>query len=343
MGARRSSLPEPRLSRRALLGSGLAAAAIRPVRAELPPLRIARQFGVGYAQMAILEDRKLIERHAADAGLGALEVGWSTFRSSDVMNDALLSGGLDIASLGVPGLGTIWSRTAGQRYEVKGLCGFNLAPIALVTREPSVHGIGDYRPGMKIALPAAKVSNQAIYLQMAAAKLWGEAEYARLDPLTVSMSHPDAVAALLSGGEITSYFGAPPFTQRAMKAPGVHEVTNSTAILGGPASFNILGMPTRFYDANPALVRAVMAALTEATALIGADTEAAAATYAKVTGDKTPLADLVEVMRTGMTYTLDVHGSLPIVQFMAATGVLKRRPERWTDYMHGSAAAGTGS
>src|SRR4051794_27769070 len=86
-----------------------------------------------------------------------------------------------------------------------------------------VKTIADYKPGMKIALPAVKVSNQAIFLQMAAAKLWGPAEFARLDPLTVSMSHPDALIALLSGGEITSYFGAPPFTQQALKAPGIHE------------------------------------------------------------------------------------------------------------------------
>ena len=207
------------VSRRAMLGAALAPLGARPARAEATKLRIARQFGIGYAQMAILEDRKLIEKHAAAAGLGAIEVGWSTFRSSDVMNDALLSGGVDIASLGVPGLATIWDRTAGARYEVKGLCGFNAAPLALVTREPMVHALADFRPGMKIALPAAKVSNQAIYLQMAAAKLWGLADHSRLDPLTVSMSHPDAVAALLSRSEITSYFGAPPFTQRALKDP----------------------------------------------------------------------------------------------------------------------------
>ena len=315
----------------------------RRARAEVSRFRIARQFGLGYAQMALLEDGKLIEKHAAAAGLGAVEVSWSTFRSSDVMNDALLSGGLDVASLGVPGLATIWDRTAGARFEVKGLCGFNVAPIALVTREPGVRAITDYKPGMKIAMPAAKVSNQAIYLQMAAAKQWGQAEFARLDPLTVSMSHPDAVAALLSGGEITSYFGSPPFTQRAMKAPGVREVTNSTAILGAPASFNVLGMPTRFLQENPTLVRAVLAALEEATASVNGDTARAAAVYARMTNDKTPVEELAEVMRTGMTYTLASSGTLPILQFMNAAGVLKHRPATWTEYMHPSAVAYGGS
>ena len=331
------------MSRRVALPMLAAPFIVRRARAEANTLRIARQFGIGYVQMSILEDRKLIEKHAAAAGLGAIEVGWSTFRSSDVMNDALLSGGLDIASLGVPGLATIWDRTAGARYEVKGLCGFNAAPIALVTREALVHGLADYRPGMKIAMPAAKVSNQAIYLQMAAAKLWGPAEYARLDPLTISMSHPDAVAALLSKSEIGSYFGAPPYTQRALKDPAVHQVTDSTEILGKPASFNILGMPTRFYEGNPTLVRAFLAALDEATASATTDRLGAAATYARLANDRTPVAELAEVMAGAMTYTLDLQGSIQIATFMASVGVLKHTPKAWTEYMHPSARAYAGS
>ena len=332
------------LRRRTLIGAGLAAPLIaRSARAETRQLRIARQFGVGYAQMALLEDQKLIEKHAADAGLGTVEVTWSTFRSSDVMNDALLSGSLDIASLGIPGLATIWDRTMGGRSEVKGLIGLNIAPLSLVTRDPAVKTIADYKPGMKIALPAVKVSNQAIFLQMASAKLWGPAEYARLDPLTVSMSHPDAVVALLSGGEITSYFGSPPFTQRALKTPGVHEVTNSAEILGEAASFNILGTSTRFYNDNPRLAAAFLAALRAATDAINADKAKAAATYVRVTADKTPLPDIIEVMTSGVTYTLDVRGTLPICQFMASTGVLKHRPQAWTDYMLPSATANPGS
>ncbi len=326
-----------------MVGTAAAPFLVGRARAETTKLRIARQFGLGYAQMSLMEDGKLIEKRALAAGLGAVEVGWSTFRSSDVMNDALLSGGLDIASLGVPGLATIWDRTSGARFEVKGLCGFNVTPIALVTREAQVQSIADYRPGMKIALPAAKVSNQAIYLQMAAARQWGQAEFARLDPLTVSMSHPDAVAALLSGGEITSYFGTPPFTQRAMKAPGVHEVTNSTRILGSPASFNILGMPTRFYQDNPRLVRVILDALEDATTTINADRMAAAATYARLANDKTPVPELAEVMTSAMTYTLGVHNSLQIAQFMNTVGALKHRPAAWTEYMHPSALAYSGS
>lgn len=348
------SSPERRmhrmLSRRQslLAGAGVGTALslpflARPARAEATRLRIARQFGIGYLQLVLLEDQKLVEKHAAAAGLGPVEVSWSTFRSSDVMNDGLLSGTLDIASLGVPGLATIWDKTAGARFEVKGLVGLNVAPLTLVTRDPSIRTLADYRPDMKIALPAVKVSNQAIFLQMAAAKLWGQAEYARLDPLTVSMAHPDAVVALLSGrSEISSYFGAPPFVQRALKAPGVREVLNSSEILGSPASFNVLSTSTRFNTENPRLVAAFLSAMREATDAINGDIPGAAAAYARVTGDKTPVAELAETMTNGVTYTLDVQGTLPIMQFMAATGVLRRKPQSWAEYILPTGATARG-
>ena len=55
--------------------------------------------------------------------------------------------------------------------------------------------IKDFSAKDKIAVPSVKISTQAIMLQMAAAKAFGEKEFAKLDPLTVSLSHPDATLA----------------------------------------------------------------------------------------------------------------------------------------------------
>src|SRR5205085_1694119 len=79
----------------------------------------------------------------------------------------------------------------------------------------------------KIALPAVKVSIQAVTLQMAAEKVFGEGQQNRLDSLTVSMSHPDAQVALLSGAsEVTAHFSSPPFQYQQLKKPGIHTVLN---------------------------------------------------------------------------------------------------------------------
>jgi len=80
----------------AVIALSVSAAAV----SEAAELRVAKQYGLGYLQMMVMEDMKLVEKHTKAAGLGDVKVSWSTFRSSDVMNDALLSGNLDFASLG---------------------------------------------------------------------------------------------------------------------------------------------------------------------------------------------------------------------------------------------------
>src|SRR5215475_10576345 len=101
---------------------------VPPVHAEATTLRVAKQFGLGYLQFMVMQDKRLIETHAKAAGLGDISVEWATFRSSDVMNDALISGSVDFVSLGVPGIITIWSKTKGTAIEVKASTGFNVSP-----------------------------------------------------------------------------------------------------------------------------------------------------------------------------------------------------------------------
>jgi NitT/TauT family transport system substrate-binding protein len=127
----------------------------QPAAAEATTLRAAKQFGLGYVQFMIMEDLKLAEKHAKAAGLGDIKVEWNTFRSSDVMNDALLSGSVDFVSLGVPGLMTIWDRTKGI-IDVKGASALNSFPLALIVRNPNVKSLKDFTD-MDRTLPAASV------------------------------------------------------------------------------------------------------------------------------------------------------------------------------------------
>src|SRR5262249_21201862 len=74
----------------------LGALAFAPgARAEATTLRVAKQFGIAYLQFMVMEDQKMIERQAKAAGLGDINVDFAQFRSSDVMNDALLSASVD--------------------------------------------------------------------------------------------------------------------------------------------------------------------------------------------------------------------------------------------------------
>jgi NitT/TauT family transport system substrate-binding protein len=307
-----------------------------PAWAETSELRVAKQYGLGYLQMMLMEEQKLVEKHAKALGLGEIKVTWATFRSSDVMNDALLSGNVDFASVGAPGHATIWSKTRGTAVEVKAAFGYNYFPTALNTRDPNIKSLADYTEKHKIAVPAVKVSNQAIFLQMAAAKLYGQANYTKFDPLTVSMSHPDGMAALLSGaGEISSHFTAVPFVQLELEKPGIRKITTATEILGAPNCHNFMVAPTKFYTANPKLYTAFLKAMQEATDIINKDKRAAAELYIRVTRDKSSVDQMLRIMNdTGNEYVFNVtpQGDMLTMEFMYSIGSIKVKPE-WKDML----------
>ena len=49
----------------------------------------------------------------------------------------------------------------------------------------------------RIAMPAVRVSNQAILLQMACEKEFGVGHHSKLDAITLAMAHPDATIAMV--------------------------------------------------------------------------------------------------------------------------------------------------
>ena len=309
--------------------------------AEATSLRVAKQFGLGYLQFMVMQDKRLIEAHAKAAGLGDIAVEWATFRSSDVMNDALISGSVDFVSLGVPGLITIWSKTRGS-IGVRGASAINAAPLFLNVRDPSIKSLADFKDQHRIALPAVKVAMQAIMLEMAAAKMFGENKFNALDHLTVSMSHPDATAAMLGGpSEVTANFSSPPFQYRQLKNPNVHVLLKSSDLVPEGVSFNVIATTSKFRTENPKLYGAFLAALREATDLINADKAAAAEIYLKVSGEKTPLAEIKEVLaEPDIVYTTKPVGIQPFMEFMAKIGSLRGGTAPWTEMFFPEGLAG---
>ena len=240
-------------------------------RAEVTELKVAEQYGIGYLPLMVMEDQKLVEKYAKEAGIGDLKVTWSKFAGGNVMNDALLSNSLHFAAGGVAPMVTLWAKTRGN-YDVKAVAALDSMPLYLNSRNPNVKSLKDFTDKDKIALPAVKVSIQAVTLQMAAEQAFGAGQYNKLDRLTVSMSHPDGQAALLSGtSEVTAQFSAPPFQYQQLDNPAVHKVLDSYAVLGGPATFNLIWTTSKFRNDNPKVYAAFTRALDEAMAMINRD------------------------------------------------------------------------
>ena len=195
--------------------------ALAPLSASAQEVRIARQFSMGYLQFNVMEHEKLLEKHASALGLKDVKIAWSTFNGPNAMNDALISDSIDIVAGGVPGLLTLWDRTKGTQNEVRGISALSSQPFLLNTRSDNIKSIADLKDSDRIA----RAGREGLGAGGRAADGGREAaragELRQVDPLTVSMSPPDATIALLSGsGEINNVFSVPPFQQQQLEKAG---------------------------------------------------------------------------------------------------------------------------
>jgi NitT/TauT family transport system substrate-binding protein len=312
--------------------------------AEVSELKVAEQYGISYLPLMIMEDQKLIEKYAKEAGVAPLEVSWARFAGGNVMNDAMLSNSLHFAAGGVAPLITLWAKTRGN-YDIKAAAALNSMPLYLVSRNPDAKTLKDLTEKDRIALPAVKVSIQAVTLQMAAEQAFGPGQQNKLDPLTVTMKHPDAMAALLSpSSEITGHFGSPPFQFYELEKPGMHTLVNSFKVLGGPATFNLVWTTTKFRNENPKVYGAFLKALDEATALINKDKSWAADAYLRISKDKASHAEILKILNDPeVNFTTTPQNILKYVSFMNKIGSIKATPKSWKELFFPEAQNADGS
>jgi len=326
-----------------LAAAALSLSMLPAANAEVGEIHVSRQYGISYLPLMIMEDQKLIAKHAKTAAID-LKVDWSTFASGAVMNDALLSGNLQFASGGVAPFTTLWAKTHGN-LDVKAVGAINSMPLYLVTNNPNVKTIKDFTDKDRIALPAVKVSIQAVTLQMAAEKAFGPGQEHKLDHLTVSMSHPDGETALLSGkSEITGHLTSPPFQYQELEHKGMHKVLSSYDVLGGPATFNVVWTTSKFHDENPKVYAAFVAALDDAIGQINADKKKAAETYLRVSKDKDSLDDILKMLNDPeIKFTTTPNNTMKYVDFMHKVGSIKVTPASWKEMYFSNAQKLPGS
>jgi NitT/TauT family transport system substrate-binding protein len=300
--------------------------------AEVSEIRIAQQPGLTYLPFILLEANRLVEKHAKAAGLGDVKVTWFRFSGGNVMNDALLSGNLDIANSGPPAFLTLWARTKGN-LAVRGIAAYNSLPLHLNTRNPAVRSIRDLTDKDRIAVPAVRASMQAMLLQMEAERVFGPGQHGRLDALTVSRGHADAMAQLFQdGSEINAHFAAPPFTALELARPGIRTILTAEDVLGAPATVGLAYTTARFHDQNPKAYAAFFAALREAIEFIRTNRREAAEIFVKTTKVKSTVDEIVAQLSEPKTeFGLTPQGMLKFAHFLHRTGQIKERPDTWQD------------
>ena len=264
----------------ALIAVGAAGTAV----AETKVIRVAQQFGLLYMPLIALLDQRLIEKHTKAAGLDTPKVELYKISGGANINKALLAKTIDFGSHGIGPLLKLWGKTNG-RFKIA----LSMAdmPLKLLTNDLKINKLEDYLnvKDHKISVPAVNVSIQAVTLQIASKNLFNDAK--KLDHLTVTMKHPIAVAAMLTGGQaVKSHFATLPYSYQELQTGKVKLVTSSYDILGGQHSVMVMSTSRDFKEANPKTYLAVIAAFKEAVQWVNANPGKAAETYIRYTKSK---------------------------------------------------------
>ena len=329
------------LSRTALRKARIALAclAVATPAVAQQEVKIGIGFGVAFLPVYLMDEMKLVEKHAKAAGLD-VKTTYHRFSGSGPMQDALLSGAVDMGPYGISALLIGWEKARNTPQQMFAISGVTTVPMVLLTNKPNVKKLADFTASDRISMPSL-VSPQAFLLQMQSEKEFGQGQQDRLKQQIVSLPHPDSVTQLISGSaEVTAYFAPPPFIQIALKNQKVSKVMSSDDIIGGKASFLIMGANKKWIDANPKLPDAIVKAVDEAAAFIKNEPRKAAELY--LAREPSRFVDLDAVEAILKEYKDEFGSSVQGVQvnadFMAKQGQLKSPPKSWKEIVTPSIA-----
>jgi NitT/TauT family transport system substrate-binding protein len=338
-----------RVSRRSMMvtiaGGLTAIAAPAVVRAQSAlSVKFVQQRGLLYLPIDMMVTGGVLQKEADKLGLGKVEASVTTLSGPGPVIDAVLSGSADYGTAALPSLVTLWEKTHGRPNEVRAVGTVSNGAMTLYTINPKVMTIADFTEDDRIAVPTVGLSFNAIMLQMAAEKQWNDPH--RLDHLTVSLGHPDAVAALSAGygkAIITAHIGVQPYTEQGLKLPGAHVIADSREVFGGTLTQIVLLSTKTTRDRNPTLSNAVANALKEAIRVANADKSAAAVLWKRAQNAPDSIESLVHLLDDpGFEFTSQPHRIAFFTAFLNRIGSLKSVINDWRDLFWDSPNEQTG-
>lgn len=274
---------------------------------------IGEQYGIAYAPLNIMKELGILEKK-----LPQVRIDWKQFGGPTAIRESMLSGEVDLGFMGVgPVLIGI-----DNGMEWKYATGISSNEVAIVTADPNIRTLKDFSPQDRIAILSPGCT-QHILLCMLAEEQLGDPH--ALDSQLVSMSHPDAMQALLSGTEITAHIATPPYIQQEIQA-GMSVMITGEEIMGQPFTFISGVAMTDFYEHHRDWYDAFIQALDESIDYINNNMEECVRILAPVYGVSEE--DLLAQMTyNGTIYSNRLDGVEKISAAMKNMGITSDNPD----------------
>jgi NitT/TauT family transport system substrate-binding protein len=326
-----------RVSRRAAMATiagGMSALASPAVRAQAPlSVAFVQQRGLLYLPVDMMVSGGVLQKEADKLGLGKIDASVTTLSGPGPVIDTILSGAADYGTAALPSLVTLWEKTRGRASEVRAVGTVSNGAMTLYTINPDIKTFADFTETDRIAVPTVGLSFNAMMLQMAAEQQWKDPH--RLDHLTVSLGHPDAVAALSAGygkAIITAHVGVQPYTEQGLRLPGAHVVADSRQVFGGTITQITLLAAKATKEKNPLLFKAVANALEEAIKVANADKRAAAMLWKQAQNAPDSIDSIVHLLDDpGFEFTSQPHRIAYFTAFLNRIGSMKTVLGDWKE------------
>lgn len=278
---------------------------------EVTEIRIAKQFGIGYTPLTVLEHRpEILEKH-----LPGVKLTWKQLGAGTSIRDAMLAEELDVGSGGAGPV--IDGLTKGVEFAIA--TGLVQMPMWAVAPPSGPKKLTDIGPGDKIAIPGINSSQHVVLRE--ALKRQG-ADPKKLDSNLVPMPHPDGRSAF-EANQIAAHVTSAPFQYQEMDAGGT-KLADSFE-LWGEHTFMTVYATKDFAEENPETFEGLIKAVKEAVAWTNSHKKETAELLAKESAGETPAEEyLAQLNQPTVTFSSEIKNIKPMADAMYELGFIEK-------------------
>ncbi len=275
---------------------------------------LAYQPGLGYSSLVIVRQQKTLEKQFPDTTFD-----WRVLASGSAIRDGIIANQIQVGAMGIAPFLLGWDRGVGWKL----LSGLNHQDLWLVVKDPNIKSLKDFKPGMKIGVPAPD-SIQAVTLRKGAQKELGNAQ--AFDSSLLAIAHPLGLQALESG-QIAAHLPAPPFQFQEVEKGG-RVILKSSDLFGGLPSAGSLLVTEKFYNQYPEFSQSLYKAVEDASKLLAEKPDEAAKILAADSEGKMTAEEAKKwITHDDVEFSTVPQGFLEYATFMKEINIISKQPQ----------------